>query len=208
MIRGTWKFALFALANIATAGSAFAGLLPLSAVATADGPNNFRYTYGIVLTTDSKLQKGDYFTVFDFPNPIPNTAVTPAGWTLNLSPLGGNPHGTVPGDDSKIPNLTWTYNGPTLVGQKMLGSFSIDTTVSTSALQQFSFTSLTQRVSDNANDSNITATTVPVGNGHTTGGGGGTPPGVPEPSSIMLIGIGLPLIGLLRYLRRQPIAAF
>jgi hypothetical protein len=205
MIRCSWKIALFVIANIMTAGPALAGLLPISATSAPDGANT-RYSYGIVLTTDSKVQSGDYFTIFDFPSPVAGTANMPSGWSLNTSPTGGNPNGTVPGDDPHVPNLTWTYSGPTILGQANLGTFSIDSTDSSSVLQPFSFTSLTQTVATNANDSNITSTTVPVGTTGTSGDGGGTPPGVPEPATLVLMGIGLPLAGLVRRFRTQQTA--
>jgi len=199
-----WKLALFVVANVATAVPASAGLLPVSATTAADGSNT-RYTYGVVLTSNSTLQSGDYFTIFDFSKPIASTAVMPTGWTVSLNPLGGNPGGTVPGDSPNIPNLTYVYHGPTLTGSVGLGNFMIDSSISASTSTPYSFASFTQQTANGANESNITSVMVPVvpSSGGTTGtqGSGGTPPGVPEPSTLLLMGIGLPFLCFARRLR-------
>jgi hypothetical protein len=194
------KFALLATAYIATAVPAWAGLLPVSATVQPDGAN-YRYTYGIALTSDTKLQSGDYFTIFDFGSPISSTAVMPAGWTLNVAPQGGNPNGIVPGDSASIPNLTYTYHGPTISGSIGLGNFAIDSSVGSSSVQPYSFASITQRTIDGANDSNITSTLEPNGTVTTQGGG------VPEPSTLLLLGIGLPMAALVRRIRVRPAPA-
>jgi hypothetical protein len=204
MMRGFWKFALLVTVNLMVVATASADMLPVSAVGTSDGTNT-RYTYNIVLTTDSKLQSGDFFTIFDFPSPVLSSAQMPANWSVSAAPLGGDPAGTVPGDSPKVPNLTFTYTGPTVSGQTNLGSFSIDSPVSTSSNVPFSFASLTQQLLTGANESNITSLTVPVGTA-TTQGGGGTP-AVPEPSTLLLMSIGLPLVGLARRLRSTQVAA-
>ena len=53
----SWKFGLAAGLACGLAASAQAGLLPLSATAVPDG-DNFRYTYGVMLTSNSTLQIG------------------------------------------------------------------------------------------------------------------------------------------------------
>jgi len=205
MISRFWKLAFLAISYIATAAPAWAGLLPVSATVAPDG-SNYRYTYGIVLTSDTKLQSGDYFTIFDFANPIASSAVMPTGWTLSTAPLGGNPNGIVPGDSATIPNLTYTYHGPTVAGEVGLGNFSIDTNIGASSTQPYSFASITQRSIDGANDSNITSALVPNDTVTVQGGGGGTPV-VPEPSTLLLMGIVPPIAALFRRFRGRPAAA-
>ena len=129
----------------------------------------------------------------------------PTGWTLNVAPLGGNPNGIVPGDSPSIPNLTYTYHGPTITGSIGLGNFAIDSNIGSSSVQPYSFASITQRTIDGANDSNITSTLEPNGTVTSQGGGGG--PGVPEPSTLLLLGIGLPIAALVRRFRSRLEAA-
>ena len=184
---------------------AAAGLLPINVTVTPE-VGNFRWTYAIVLPTDMKLQSGNFFTVYDFNGYVPGSADAPAGWALSVSKNGPTPDRLNPQDDPLLDNLTWKYSGPTIEsGQIGLGNFW--------ALSKFNaegnsfLTAGTLRSSDGKSDNNITSTIVPVGPGETppvvitpptT-----TPPGVPEPTTLVLAGLGLPLVGLARRLRRR-----
>jgi hypothetical protein len=197
MLRRTWIARLFAAAVTAVAvggGAASAGMLPTSVTVTPDA-GNFRWTYAVVLPTDMKLQAGDYFTIYDFAGMVPGTSSAPAGWQLSISNTGPTPDRLNPQDDPHIPNLTWSYTGPTQVGQVGLGNFWADSQFSQQAASFFTATN--PRVSDGQIDKNITETIVPA----STGGGG--QPGVPEPATLALAGLGIPLIGGARLFRRK-----
>lgn len=189
---------LFALGLLSTlalfaATPARAGLLPVQVSVTPDG-GNYRWTYAIVLPTDSMLQSGDYFTIYDFGGFVPNSIVTPAGWNVAVANLGSTPGRLNPDDDAALPNMTFTYGGPTInTGQTGLGNFWADSTFSQST-DSF-FTAQTHRTSDGRPDSNITETVVPVPTGSTIG--------APEPATLALAGLGLPLVGAARLLRRK-----
>jgi hypothetical protein len=184
--------ALAALAACAAfTPAARAGLLPVQFSTAPEGANT-RYTYGIVLQTDSFIKSGDFFTIYDFAGFIPGSQTAPSGWGFALNAVTKTPGNVVPNDDPSLPDLTWTYTGPTIYGEKGLGNFS--------ALSSFnhtdwdSFTARTHRTIDGHVDSNITDTQVPVPGAPT-----------PEPATLLLLGLGLPLAGAARLLRRRAV---
>lgn len=172
-------------------GSASAGLLPTTVTVTPDA-GLYRWTYAIVLPTDSQVRAGDYFTIYDFGG-FEGSVSQPDNWTFTTALSGPIPIGVDPNDNSLISNLTWTYNGPTIpTGQLGLGNFW--------ALSEFdvssnsAFTARTHRTSDGVIDTNITETTVPVPT---------SPPSVPEPGTIVLAALGIPFLGLSRHFCRK-----
>jgi len=195
-----WSFTTIAVLALTTAlagaPAARAGLLPVSFTVTPEAGNT-RFTYGVVLTTDAYIQAGDFFTVYEFAGFIPGSNVQPDGWSFQAG-VGKTPPNTTPVSDPNLPNLTWVYEGKDkLVGQLGLGNFSAATT-----LPNFdfgSFTAQTHRQVDDHIDHNITDTQVPIPDSSGGGGGGNTP----EPATLALMGIGLPLVGVLRFLRRR-----
>ncbi len=210
MIRRTWIARLFVVAAATgvavamSAGSANAGLLPVSVTVQPEA-NNFRWTYSVVLPTNMSLQAGNYFTIYDFAGYVPGSAtVTSAGpdpsyskyWSVSTSLTGPTPSGLTPSDNPNIENLTFTYNGPTIPqGQLSLANFSADSTFSNTGTGSFAGTN--PRAADGITDNNLTDTNVPVG---TSIPG---PVGTPEPTTLALAGLGLPLLGLARLLRRK-----
>lgn len=172
-----------------------AGLLPTSVTVTPEG-GKFRWTYAIVLPTDSQLQTGNYFTIYDFAGFQAGSNSQPDGWSFSSAVKGPIPPGVDPEDSPDLPNLHWVYTGPTTtVGQVGLGNFWAlsDYDASTDSW----FTARTNRVSDGRVDTNITETTVPVPTA------GPPVPSVPEPATLALAGLGLPLVGLARWARQR-----
>ena len=193
MVRKSWMGRSIAAAVLmaAAASTANAGLLPTNVQVDPEA-GNFRWTYAIVLPTDMKLQSGNYFTIYDFAGYVPGGEVAPPGWALTSSNTGKADPKVNPADDPTLPNLTWTYTGPTTFGQVGLGNFW--------AISKFgqrhedSFTAQTYRASDGLLDNNITTTDAPVGQVvHDT----------PEPATLALAALGLPLIGMARAFRRR-----
>ncbi|MFM8272422.1 MAG: PEP-CTERM sorting domain-containing protein [Gemmata sp.] len=206
MIRRTWSTRLFVavVASVVSAGSASAGLLPVSVTVQPEA-GNFRWTYSVVLPTDMKLQAGNYFTIYDFAG-YQSGSATVSGtapdstyaqyWSLTTSTLGPTPERLNPQDDPSITNLTFTYNGPNIPsGQLTLGNFAATSTFSQTGGSFFTATN-PQALSGNI-DSNITSTMVPVGRDLPN------PVSTPEPTTLVLVGLGLPLVGLGRVIRRK-----
>ncbi len=196
MTRAKWLAPLAAVGLLTLGGgTASAGLLPTSVTVFAEG-GNFRWQYAIVLPTDSQLKTGDYFTIYDFNGFVPDSAVAPdANWAFTTAMVGPTPPNVLPFDDPNKPNLSWKYNGPTInVGQTGLGNF-MATSLYQDRTESF-FTSRTHNSADGRQEQNVTYTDVPVP-------GGGME--VPEPATLALAGLALPLVGL-AFRRKKPAA--
>jgi hypothetical protein len=203
-----WRFGLAVGIAAALGGSASAGLLPLSATVVPDG-DNFRYTYGVMLTSNSTLQPGDQFVIYDFNGFQAGSNDQPAGFAFQTMNTGGNPGRTVPNDNPGMPNLVWTYTGDTpLIGQIGLGNFSALSTKPESAAST-DFVSRTHVEDPNGEvreEDNITHTKAPLGTDiqpppPEPPPPSENPPGVPEPSTLVLVAAGLPLVAGARFLR-------
>jgi hypothetical protein len=192
------RFALLAIVGLLawSTGTASGSLLPSGWTVTPES-GRFRWSYAIVLPTDSQLKTGDYFTIYDFGGFVPGTAVAPtADWQFTTQDTGPTAPHVLPVDDPAKPNLNWKYTGPTInTGQIGLGNF-MATSLFEDRTESF-FAARTHRASDGKIDTNITFVEVPVpGNGL---------PGLPEPATLALAALGLPLFGLVR-LRRKVMA--
>jgi hypothetical protein len=184
---------LAVVAAFAAAPRAEAGMIPVNVSVTPDA-ENFRWTYGVVVTTDVAVQPGDFFTIYDFGGLVDGTIVAPSGWNVSTALVGPTPDGTHPADDAAVTNMTFTYAGDTPInGQVGLGNFSAISTYGDPTTSDF--TSITHRQVDGRSEANITSTDVPVP--------GTTVRESPEPATLALCGFGLPLIGLVNLLRRR-----
>ena len=112
--------------------SARADVIPsfVSAGPSADQQNTV-WSYKIDITAEQNVTTGDFFTIYDFGNFMPGSNVEPSGWTFSASLVGTTPSQTNPTDNPSLFNLTWTYSGPTIVGNspagQNIGPFSVMT---------------------------------------------------------------------------------
>ena len=198
MIRRTWIARLFAAAVAVVAfsgGSAQAGIIPVSVTVTPEA-GNFRWTYAVVLPSDMQLQAGNFFTIYDFGGFKPGTIVAPDGWTASVAKDTVPPVGLKPTNNAAIDDLTFVYNGATIPsGQIGLGNFMASSTVGSSVVT--SFTAQNVQFSTGNIDRNIVDTLAPAPAVPTTVSG------VPEPATLALAGLGLPMIGGVRLFRRK-----
>ena len=191
-----WKMALLLSAVVGTSStSVFAGLLPTTSTSTYDaGTNSYSYTYGVVLTSESTVQKGDYFTVYDFAG-YTGSASAPAGWTLTMSNTGTTPSGISVTDSSSTVNLTWTYTGDTTLQGATGQSYDVGT-FSASSSDSAGTTSFAgqSHLANGQSDNNVTTTTGPTDS---------STPQTPEPATLILLGLALPFVGAKRWMARR-----
>jgi hypothetical protein len=153
------------------------------------------WTYQVNVTAEQSLTSGDFFTIYDFGNIIPGSNVQPAGWTFSTSLLGVTPSQIIAADDPTIMNLTWTYNGPTILGTSPQGQGIGPFSVNIAGLSQQS------------RDSHFAAQgTLAIGPnaGSPVNNVGAIPVPIPEPSSVaLLLSSGVAAIAFARFRRRK-----
>lgn len=122
------KKLLLIVGVVVAASFARADIIPSYISATPDNGNTI-WTYNVNVTAEQNATSGDYFTIYDFGDFTPGTNVQPAGWTFSFALVGVTPDQTLPPDSPSIYNLTWTYNGPTIIGASAdgqnIGPFSV-----------------------------------------------------------------------------------
>src|SRR5258706_6848719 len=121
-------------ANVARANSILVTNAGYSIFSVSPLKINFIYSATLEgASTGSKLEAGDGFTVYDFFGYVAGSESHPGGALWTFSATGPDfPPGTflTNTDDPTIPNLTWTYHGPTIVAPALgqfLGLFSAAT---------------------------------------------------------------------------------
>ena len=198
--------ALAALAGLALAGG------PVRAgIVLAPGPSNptiapvtggFKWTYNVQVPGALNVQPGDSFTILDFAGFKSGTAFAPTSdWTFSSSLTGpADPHHILtPPDDPTLPNLTWTYHGAPISGggsgvQVTLFGFGAESTGSTP--EDGLLYSFIHRDSDGKFVVNSTPAPVPVPQAP-------GPHNTPEPGTLALLALGLPVLGVGGLSRRR-----
>lgn len=193
--------ALAISAVLSVAAPVRAGLIPVQVSVMPEG-DLYRFTYAIVLPTDSVLRPGDYFTIYDFDGYVGGSNMASGSpysldWSFTADLIGLTPDGVMPVDNPTITNLSWVYTG---------AEINIDASIGLGnfwALSQYPdttdswFTASTGTTAGET-DNNITPTVVPVPKAPSP-----PLPTVPEPGTLVLAGLGLPMVGALRWVRRR-----
>jgi len=200
MLRSRWLPALVAaLGVLSLTAPVRAGLLPIDVTVLPES-GNYRWTYSVVVPTNQYVTSGDYFTIYDFDGIVSDTPFdAPIGWVATINKTGKTPGLTTPTDDPTKDNITFTYTGDPIYGGVGLGNFSATSSFGNTA--DGVWTSRVHRASDNKTEDTITFADVP----RPSEGGGGPPPTTesPEPTTLVILGMGLPALGLARVIRRK-----
>jgi hypothetical protein len=110
-------------------------------------------------------------------------------WTPTIQNTGIDPL-VLPIDSASIPNVTFTYAGPNIVGQQNLGIFSLVSTWTNPVFQMRNWGGRGTDIDSGFKNANLTNVKVPTTRPETT---------VPEPGTMALLGLGAaPLLGKLR----------
>lgn len=154
-------------------------------VALVGGPTpvagGFDYDYSLSWSAGDVLTSGDFFTIYDFAGLVSGSETVPlgSGFTFTEQNVGITPPAeTSVVDDPLIPNITFTYSGPPLPpSQSPLLSFSATSTFGT-VNASGAFTGSIQNDTLPQKNQSIGPLTVPATSG------------VPEPSTMVLAGLG------------------
>jgi hypothetical protein len=150
-----------------------------------------------------KSNGANFFTLYDIPGYVPGSATaTMAGFgSITEQSLGFTPLTQSPPDSASMLNLTFHYTSGTEIEVPLgspnflLGTFTFDSTIpNASPTSNIFYSAATQKNlpgvpsdEDLANNTSLVAGPSPI----------------PEPASLALVGIGIPLLGVFYLLRRR-----
>ena len=202
LLPGLTLAAVLGLSTLAPVARAQPGL-DATYLGTTAVTGGTQYNYSLTFTSYNyagappnvidNIQSGDFITFYDVSGLVSQSATAGANFTSSVALLGQNPPGIPAGnihDSVAIPNVIFTYNGPSVTAGTFTGFSFVSTLGATGSL--------------NYNDQYHS-----FGSGRAPGPGGsvvgpGVPAAVPEPSSLTALGFGcLGLSGLVIAKKRK-----
>lgn len=199
---GTYFFAaLLAGAGLSAFGTGEARaaftIKPDDGTPTVTPAGLYAFSYTASLAAGDTLNTGDFFRIYDLMG-FNGVFKSPPGWTFSTALSNPVPPPNVilaHGDDPSIPNLIWTYTGPSGVinGPTAISGFSAQATAFTNVTKDF-----VGRVSQTGSTTLTNDSVGPI----FYAAGSPFPAPVPEPSALISGGLGLTLLGL-GYVRRS-----
>jgi len=181
-------------------------LVTVDPVITDLGGGHSAFDYGASLGGASTLHSGDFFTMYDIGGlqaADTMAAALPAGWSLSIQDQGITPLGLSPNDinDATHQNVTFTYSGPdkTTPGNTAvsLGTFRLVSDGNDTHQGFLNLTAQTHYDSGNFKgqfENSISNFAVPTSSGE--------PNDTPEPATLLMLGLGLPFVGVAALRRR------
>jgi hypothetical protein len=188
--------ALLSAAALLAGNAVKADIIPVFNVATPTS-GGCEFSYSVEIPTNTRVNTGDYFTIYDFNGYIAGSAFAPADWDISVQATGIDVPGQVGITDSAgVDNITFTYVGVATIfgpvnpvgGVGAFGAESIN--CDTKGLGQYAAFSHKQNPGQPDNN------TEQGNQGHLV-----TPAAIPEASSLMLLVPGLVPLGIM--LRRR-----
>lgn len=116
-LRGRASFGALLSAAALFAGSVVkADIIPVFNAATPTAAG-CEFSYNVNVAEGSKVNTGDYFTIYDFNGYVPGSEFAPANWSITVQNIGVTPAGQLLADAAGVVNLTFEYTGAaTIVG--------------------------------------------------------------------------------------------
>jgi len=179
----------------AGAQTAQAGLLPTLISVTPDisMPGDSTFLYAVQVPTGITVQSGDSFTLYDFGGYVPGTvhiSGSAGPWTvLPPSLLTTPPSGLSVTDDPSKYNLSFQFTGSTPIPPGSGFSFWADSAWSTHAPPPSYNVASSVHTVDGSSEHALTTTDVPSS--------------TPEPATLAMLSIGVPVMGAFQFFRRR-----
>jgi len=127
--------ALLSAAALLIGNAVQADIIPIFNVATPIG-GGCEFSYNVSVATGTRVNTGDYFTIYDFNGYIAGSEFAPADWSTSAQLVGITPVTQIVVDNPTVMNITFTYTGLAPIFGPVFplggpGAFGADSTICT-----------------------------------------------------------------------------